>query len=176
MPPRCRTLVLAGSVSSSHLVHSGLLFCHPEYLGSGVNAHAPQLGNPRRGHQLHGHGRNKCSAPRAPLGSAIYFPRRPGDRVGLGGAASQHARRQRQRYVHRIRRSALDWRWLLRKSAARSPGARRLPSAARGAGARHGRVGFVGAGAAADLPAVTQRTFAIRARGGTGGLTVYSAA
>ena len=49
------TFVFEESYPRSHHVHSGLVIFILEFIESGVNAHAPQLGFPNRGRQLHGH-------------------------------------------------------------------------------------------------------------------------
>jgi hypothetical protein len=172
----CRTFVPAGSVSSSRYVHSGMVFSIPEISGSGVKAHAPQLGYPGRGHQLHGHQRSKYTTARTPLGTAFCVPNRARHRVGLGCAACEHARRQRKRHVHRIRRPALDWRGIFSESSARPSGARGLPRTPRRTRPRHGRVGFLSARTADAVSGADQQTFAVGAWAGTGRLTVYSPA
>jgi len=173
---RCRTVVPARSVSSSRYVHPGMVFSIPETFGSGVNAHAPRLGYPGRGHQLHGHRRSKYTAARTPLGTALRVSNRARHRMGLGCVASEHARRQRERHVHRVRRPSLDRSRVFGESAARPSGARGLPRTASGTRPRHGRVSFLSSRTADALSGVDQQTFAGGARAGTGGLTVYSPA
>jgi len=173
---RCRYFVLAGVVSSSHHVHSRLVFSILESIGSGVNAHAPPLGYPGRESQLHGHYRSICAPARAPLGAALFLSYRPRYRVGLRSAARQHARRQRQRYVHRVVRSAVGGRWIFGESAAGAFGTRGLPGTTRGTGPRHGSHRFLCARTAANLPRINQQAFASSARARISGLTVYSPA
>src|SRR5580693_8472411 len=77
---------------------------------SGENALAPRLGILGRGaRQVHGQWGPIAPACRETLGSAVFVPREPRNRMGFGGAASEHARYQLQWHVHRIARSFVDW-------------------------------------------------------------------
>ncbi len=70
----------------------------------GEKGQAPQheiLGRGFRG-AANGHGRSGFSTFGTPVGAALPVSRGPGDRVGLGGFARQHAGHQFERNVYRV--------------------------------------------------------------------------
>ncbi len=113
--------------------------CWRQRCGDGVRA--PRHVIPGRGlHQIHGKWGTSATAKRTPVGTAILVPRRPRDRMGLGGAARKHARYQRERNVYRSARSAVGGRGFHGAIKPESPCETRLLCEAHRARARHGRL------------------------------------
>lgn len=157
--PRCRSLVLAVRVFLKGRI--------------GAKARAPKLGNPGRGlRQLHGHRRYIFSPARTPMGASLRLPRQPRYRMGLSNASRLHPRRQFKWHVHRVRRSALDRRWLHSKPDAGPSCQSCLFCKTRRTRPRHGRFGFFPRTTAGNLSPAHYPAFP----NATLELTVYSSA
>jgi hypothetical protein len=127
---------------------------------SGVNARAPRLQKPdTEFRQPHGHRRSINPPDRTPLGAALRLSSQPGDRVGLGVIARQHSRRQLQRHVHRIGRSAVGRGWLHGKPSIGHASKGRLLCETGRTGTWNGRFGLGSRRAAGNLPAVDLPAF-----------------
>jgi len=112
---------------------------------SGDIAQAPRLGILGRGvHPVHGQWGTLGPTFRTTLGTALFVSGRPRDRVGLGNLASEHARHQFERDVHRIDGSIVDRRGIYGESGSGAARKSRLFREAHRARTRHGclRNGF----------------------------------
>lgn len=127
---------------------------------SGAIALAPSLGNPSRGiHQVYGQWGSGNPQVRASLGASISFSRRPRNRVGLNGVARAHPRHQRERNVHRVRRSALGRCGIFRATHTGQAGKTQLFCETRRTWSRHGRLHFCGRGTPGNSPNPYQSSF-----------------